>query len=241
MVLKKIYDEQTKTQKVWYDSTMFVFTKAVEHASENYVDLYVTFKTGVEYKYKDVKLEDYILLLSGYEQSSHGKTLNKIIKPNYEVEKVGNVSIEKIWEEYNLELEKDKAKQEDKNNTIFISGHRDITEEEFEIYYQPRILTEIEENPDVKFVIGDYHGCDIIAQNFLIDIEFNPDNITVYHMKESARNINPKIKNTVGGFETDEERDAAMTNNSYKDIAFVRDHTKLSGTAQNILRRFEFS
>ena len=59
-------------------------------------------------------------------------------------------------------------------------------------------------------------------------------------MKESPRNINPKITNTVGGFQSDEERDSAMTNNSYKDIAFVRNHTELSGTAQNILRRFLF-
>ena len=44
MVIKKIYNEETKTQKAWYDSTMFVFTKAIEHENANLVDLYVTFK-----------------------------------------------------------------------------------------------------------------------------------------------------------------------------------------------------
>ena len=241
MLLKKIYNEETKTQKCWYDSTMFCFTKAVEYDDRNCVDLYVVFKTGAEYKYKEVKMEDYVLLLSGFEQSSHGKTLNRVIKPNYEVEKVGNVNVSDIWDEYNEELNDEKEKQEIINNTVFISGHRDITNEEFEFYYVPRIEQEIENNPDVRFVIGDYYGCDIMAQNYLIDVlKFEPEKITVYHMKESPRNINDKIKNTSGGYDSDEERDAAMTKNSIKDIAFVRDHTKLSGTAQNILRRYQF-
>ena len=44
MILKKIYDEKTKTQKVWYDSTMIVYTEMVENECENKGDLYVTFK-----------------------------------------------------------------------------------------------------------------------------------------------------------------------------------------------------
>ena len=57
---------------------------------------------------KEVKMEDYVLLLSGFEQSSHGKTLNRVIKPNYEVEKVGNVNVSDIWDEYNEELNDEK-------------------------------------------------------------------------------------------------------------------------------------
>ena len=66
----------------------------------------------------------------------------------------------------------------------------------------------------------------------------NTKNITVYHIGDKPNNINSKITNFIGGFLTDEERDSAMTNASVKDIAFVRDNTKWSGTAQNILRRF---
>lgn len=236
MLLKKFYDKETKTEKAWYDSSMFCYTKAVEYDDKNAVDLYVTFKNGTTYKYKEVKLEDYVLLIAGGTDASQGKTLNKIIKPNYDVEKQENSNLTDIWNEYNKEIEKDS----DKNNTIFISGHRDITEEEFEYNYAPHIEYEIEQNPYVKFIIGDYQGCDIMAQNYLIDVLlFNPNNITVYHMGDMPKNINSKIKNTIGGFETDEERDAKMTENSYKDIAFIRDHTKWSGTGQNILRRFK--
>ena len=131
----------------------------------------------------------------------------------------------------------EKQRKERILKTYFISGHRDITENEFEKYKES--LQEIlNETPDAMFIMGDYHGVDIMAQNYLIEeLNVNPLNITVYHMLDNPRNINPNITNLIGGFESDEERDAAMTANSFKDIAFVRNHTELSGTAQNILRR----
>lgn len=238
MVIKKIYDEDKKEEKVWYDSTMFCFTRAVEHPDANLVELYVTFKNGWTYVYKDVKLEDYVLLLSGFEQTSHGKTLNKVIKPNYEFERLENVNVDDIWAEYYKIQNEEKEKEEDISKTYFISGHREITNEEFEFNYQEALNDIVSEVPDCKFVVGDYYGVDIMAQDYLVDVlQVNPDRITVYHMFESPRNINKKIKNTKGGFTSDSERDAAMTAASIDDIAFVRDCTKMSGTAENILRR----
>lgn len=127
----------------------------------------------------------------------------------------------------------------------FISGHRNITDDEFNNYIEK--FKEIEFNwidsinPDMwppQYVVGDYKGVDIMAQNYLInELKINPDRITVYHMFDKPMNINSKIKNLVGGFKSDEERDTAMTNASHYDIAFVRDHLQLSGTAMNILRR----
>ena len=106
------------------------------------------------------------------------------------------------------------------------------------IAHKPVLDEIIQNNPDSYFVIGDYHGADIMAQNYLLDeLNVNPNQITVYHMFDAPRNVNPNVINTVGGFETDEDRDAAMTAISSHDIAFVRDHTKWSGTGQNILRR----
>ena len=239
MVIKKVYNEEKKEQKAWYDSSMFCFTRAVEHTNANVVDLYVTFKNGWTYKYKDVKLEDYILLLSGFEQSSHGKTLNKVIKPNYEFERVDNVDTDAIWEEYYKIVRQEEKEEIDISKTYFISGHRDITDNEFELNYQEALNELVSEVPDCKFVVGDYYGVDIMAQNYLIDVlQVDPSRITVYHMLETPRNINEKITHTQGGFKSDDERDEAMTKASIADIAFVRDIKKNSGTAQNILRRF---
>ncbi len=122
-------------------------------------------------------------------------------------------------------------------NVYFISGHRNITEQEFKKNYTPLLINAAAEDHST-FVVGDYYGVDIMAQNFLIDaLKINPDRVTVYHMFESPRNKNPKITNTKGGFTTDSERDSQMTNDSTQDIAFVRDETKWSGTGENILRR----
>lgn len=235
MVLKKIYNEETKTQKIWYDSSMIYYTEMVESETENCGNLFVVFKNGQKYVYKDVRFEDYILFINGGTDASQGKTLNKVIKNKYDYEKIGEADMEAL----KLEFEKSIEEENDIANTYFISGHRNITEEEFELNYKLAIDYALYENPNAKFVVGDYYGADIMAQNYLMDsLMIDPSRVTVYHMLEAPRNKNEKIIKTKGGFKNDEERDAAMTMASSKDIAFVRDHTKISGTGSNILRRY---
>lgn len=237
MILANNYNSDTRTEKVWYESSNIFYTEFVEDSQENKGDLFVTFKNGATYKYKGVKIApDYLMFKHGGLDGSQGKALNKHIKPNYEYERVGDRDTVRLAEEKELCI-KNKF-EEIKNKTVFVSGHRDITEDEF-VRYKSEIASLLDEIPDALFVVGDYHGVDIMAQNFLVDeLSLEPERVTVYHMSEMPRNINPKIKNTVGGFISDEERDMAMTANSFRDIAFVRKHTKISGTAQNILRRF---
>jgi len=235
MILKKIYDEKTKTQKIWYDSSMIYYSEMVENENENSGNLFIVFKNGQKYIYKGVRFEDYLILINGGTEASVGKTLNKVIKGKYDYEKIGEADMNALKAEFDKFIEDDC----DIANTYFISGHRDITEEEFEMNYKLAIDYALYENPEAKFVIGDYHGVDIMTQNYLIDsLLIDPDRITVYHMFETPRNKNEKITKTKGGFTSDEERDAAMTMASSKDIAFVRDNTKISGTGSNILRRY---
>lgn len=239
MILYKHYDEENGVQEAWYDSSMIVYTRMTEDEHENKGDLYVTFKNGATYKYKDVTFGDYVLLLYGGTDVSQGKTMNKIIKPRYQYERQEDKDTGELIRRMQELFRKQEEEEKIVENTYFISGHRDITEREFEVNYMPLICTAVDENTDARFVIGDYYGVDIMAQNYLIDVlGIDPDRVTVYHMKEEPRNINPNITNKVGGFESDEERDAAMTRASGHDIAFVRDNTKLSGTGQNILRRY---
>jgi len=234
MILKKVYDEKEKKQKVWYDSTMLLYSEMVEYDDANKGDLYVTFKNGTTYKYTGVAFEDYIVFIGGGTDASQGKALNKVIKNKYEYEKVNDAAdVQKIMEELN----KTEEESIDVANTYFISGHRNITDAEFEFNYEPLINLALR-NPNANFVVGDCDGVDIKAQNYLMDIVcIDPSKITVYHMLDTPRNINPLITKTKGGFQSDEERDAAMTLASSEDIALVRDDKKISGTAQNILRR----
>lgn len=236
MLITSFYNSNTRTEKAWFDSSNVFYSEFIEDDNKNEGDLYVTFKNGATYKYKNVQIApDYVMFKHGGLEGSHGKALNVHIKPKYEFEKMENKNIDELLKEReNTILQK---QLEIKSKTYFISGHRDISETEFEIY-KKKIEEILEKNPDALFVIGDYHGVDIMAQNFLLDdLEIEPSRITVYHMSDSPRNINPKITNIIGGFNDDEERDAAMTSVSAYDIAFVRNHTILSGTAQNILRR----
>lgn len=208
----------------------------VEDPNENFGDLTVVFNNGATYKYKNVSLADYVLVAGGGIDASNGKTFNKVIKARgYEYERLS----EPLTQEYiDKGLEEIVNMEKAKEVTYFISGHRDITEDEFERNYKIALEQIVNDVPDCRFVVGDYYGVDIMAQNYLIDVlGVEPERITVYHMLEAPRNINPKIENTVGGFESDRERDTAMTYASSDDIAFVRDNRKISGTAENILRR----
>lgn len=116
----------------------------------------------------------------------------------------------------------------------FISGHRNITEEQFNKSYVPAIENVISSDVAFGFVIGDYQGVDIMAQNYLVSRGF-ANKVFVYHMFDKPRNLAEGITHLIGGFQTDEERDSAMTKDSDFDIAFY-DHSP-SGTFENIRRR----
>lgn len=236
MLITSTYNKESRTEKAWYESSNVFYSEFIEDEFKNEGDLIVTFNNGATYKYKNVQITpDYLMFKHGGLEGSHGKALNKHIKPKYEFEKLDNKDIKLLVEEkVNVSLLKIKEQYE---KTFFISGHRDITEQEFE-KYKNAINDVLKSTPDAIFVVGDYNGLDIMAQNYLMDeLEIEPEKVIVYHMYLEPKNINPKINKTVGGFSTDEDRDAAMTAISKHDIAFIRKHTELSGTAQNILRR----
>lgn len=117
----------------------------------------------------------------------------------------------------------------------FISGHRNITMEEFNKFYVNKIITALED-PNTEFVVGDYDGVDTIAQQYLVG---KTDKVTVYHMGDEPMNNVGNYKR-VPGYTGDIERDSAMTLESDKDIAWVREIGANTGTEQNIIRRKDF-
>lgn len=165
--------------------------------------------------------------------------------------------------------------------TYFISGHRDLTPEEFEEFYIPAIHDALNNEDDwdeCEFVVGDCRGCDQMAAEYIAkyieeemdDWDCVPCTLTIYHMFSEPRfrvgtkaddgnyyidvreRFNEGVEdesdlitledcpqvNYVGGYESDTERDTAMTHASDQDIAFIRGKSKSkSGTAENILRR----
>jgi len=115
--------------------------------------------------------------------------------------------------------------------TYFVSGHLDLTDDEFAAHYKPRISAALASG--AAFVIGDAKGCDALTQRLLA--QAGCLDVRVFHMFQSPRN-NCGFR-TVGGFATDAERDAAMTAASDEDIAWIRPGREKSGTAKNLKRR----
>ena len=122
------------------------------------------------------------------------------------------------------------------NRVYFISGHRDITQEEFDKYYL-EIFDKVAEDASATFVVADYQGVDFMAQQALAEM-VNPDRVTVYHMFEKPRHLASDKFHLKGGYKDDIDRDSAMTRESTDDIAWIRKGKETSGTAQNILRRY---
>jgi len=119
-------------------------------------------------------------------------------------------------------------------NTYFVSGHLDLTKEEFESYYKPQFDEALEDDTS-SFVVGDARGADCMAQEFL---RTRSANVTVYHMHSFPRNCaGPFAKK--GGFPKDSERDITMTRESTHDIGWVREGREDSGTARNLARRLK--
>lgn len=128
------------------------------------------------------------------------------------------------------------------NKTYFISGHLDITKNEFYLHYKKRIDFVLKQNS--SFVVGDAKGTDKFAQQYL---KGKSKNVIVYHMFKSPRN-NIGFK-TKGGFRSDNSRDNAMTSTSDEDILWYRSpeeqkekygkkyKCRISGTQKNEIRR----
>ena len=125
----------------------------------------------------------------------------------------------------------------------FVSGHRDLTKEEFDTHYVPLIDEIIRNDVFTEFVVGDWEGCDTMFINFLLEqVDYPP--VTIYHVEEE-----PRIK--YGGesvlnceniyttkLHTYDECDARMTSDSKFDVAWIRPGREDSHTAKNIKRRY---
>lgn len=123
------------------------------------------------------------------------------------------------------------ATRKDERVIAFISGHLDLSPDEFAEHYRPLIDAALAAG--ATFVVADARGADALAQAYLAERRAQA---VVYHMFEAPRH-NLGGFPTAGGFQSDAERDAALTRASTVDIAWVRPGRERSGTARNLARR----
>ena len=106
---------------------------------------------------------------------------------------------------------------------------------ECEYWYVPIIKNAVEHDKHARFVLGECEGVDSMALEYLDELAFNPDRVTVYYNAKETKYLftcNSK------GFDSYEEADQNMTKDSDIDIAFIRPGKEDSYTAKNILRRY---
>lgn len=65
----------------------------------------------------------------------------------------------------------------------FISGHRDLSYEDFKKYYIPKIREVLENDPWAEFIVGDCKGADKYAMDYIYNKTGRK--LTIYHMFES--------------------------------------------------------
>ena len=125
----------------------------------------------------------------------------------------------------------------------FVSGHRNLTQEEFDNFYAPKIDSIVNGDNCASFVVGDWEGCDTMFINFLLEqVDYPP--ITIYHVEEEPRVKygNESILNVENIYSIKlrnyDECDAKMTKDSVFDVAWIRPGREDSHTAMNIKRRY---
>lgn len=119
----------------------------------------------------------------------------------------------------------------------FVSGHRDLTKEEFVKHYIPLIHKVIKEDSQTAFVVGDWEGCDSMFVQYM-EAFYSKVPIVIFYVdipriKEGKFNIYDFRECT-----NYDECDATMTSCSHFDIAWIRPGKEDSHTADNIRRRY---
>lgn len=121
----------------------------------------------------------------------------------------------------------------DKAKVAMVSGHTDLTAEEFNKFYKEKIDNLIAQG--YCFVVGGAEGADKLTQLYLAN--YPAVQVTVYD-KGTQKNIHCERYAHMNGFKSYPERDEAMTEASSTDVAILRQKGGAgSGTAANLYRR----
>jgi hypothetical protein len=99
----------------------------------------------------------------------------------------------------------------------FVSGHDDLSEEEFDEYYAPRLDRLMQK--DLYFIVGDSNGADAMAQGYFAARGYQK--VMIYHAGDAPK-INVGNFGCVGGFKGDKTKNIAMTMDSFDDVVYVR-------------------
>lgn len=243
MITESRYYQNSMTDKVWYDSSNIVYSEFVDDGNGK-GQLYVTFKNGTTYWYKNVDLaNDYILFKHGgtNPDMSNGKALNQFIKPKYEYERVSDKDTGILMEEFNKTRDFNNFLK-DKKNVYFVYGETipsGALRNPVKDIYSPRIQAVAEANPDARFIlVNDTFGNQILS-NMLDILNIAPKRIRVYSTAGSQWGSDARFS-VNDSFNSVSDMLEQMTRDSGNDIIFISNADTLTSSAKCILRRHIF-
>lgn len=116
MILFRDFNEEEKMDRIWYESSMIVYSECYDTPDSPLKDLVVTFKNGATYKYIDVNVNDYVMFVHGGLDNSNGKALNKYIKPKCECIRLEDKNINELMDDMEQRKEIFKKKENEEIN-----------------------------------------------------------------------------------------------------------------------------
>lgn len=119
----------------------------------------------------------------------------------------------------------------------FVSGHRDLTMEEFDRHYVYQLDRVLAEDPYAEFVVGDWEGCDTIFVKYMEEY-YTDVRIHIFYVFSSRIEEGEFNEYRFHKRDNYDECDTSMTKNSDFDIAWIRPGREDSHTAKNIKRRY---
>lgn len=128
--------------------------------------------------------------------------------------------------------------EDKKFNVVFVSGNVDLSEKSFMSYYMNE-LTYLAKESDCYFLLSDDDGCALLTQMLLSKVLENKERVSIYHIGNTPKNYVDDKFMVFSGFNTLEERDAALTFSSNKDYHVILPGKGRSACENNIIRRNE--
>ena len=119
----------------------------------------------------------------------------------------------------------------------FVSGHRDLTMEEFDRHYVYQLDRVLADDPYAEFVVGDWKGCDTIFVKYMEEY-YTDATIHIFYVLASRIKKGEFNEYRFHECNSYDDCDASMTRHSNFDIAWVRPGREDSHTAKNIKRRY---
>ena len=122
----------------------------------------------------------------------------------------------------------------------FVSGHRDLTQEEFDRHYVYLLDRVLADDPYAEFVVGDWEGCDSIFVKYMEEY-YTDALIHIFYVYESRIPEGEFNEYRFHECNNYDDCDETMTRHSNFDIVWIRPGREDSHTAKNIKRRYNLN